>query len=1020
MVPKHFQNDNAKFTNKSSRVNSSNPEFNPAIEVNGKSLHYGIKKNLKKWADLVSWCRWHIDGFYDLITPDTGALIKLGLDQRVILRCLARFKNSYCVLPRGAGKCVAGDTLILTSDGVKEIGSYFNYQNDNIETISDLGIEIVNRYGNKEPTTKGIYSGRKPTIKLTTNEGYSIEGTYAHPLLTMNKNGDLEYKQLQDIQKDDYVCVRRGDNVWGNNLDIDVSSQLQQWLNSRLPRYNQKIKVRNLPKVITEDIAYFIGILLGDGCLTRPNSVSFSNIDKDVLDRFYRICQDVFQVNYIRKKDYKDYYIYDMYFRKYLEFIGLGYEDSHGKAIPERFMCAPKNIIKKVLQGLFDTDGCGEKRAISYCTVSEKLAKQIQILLLNFGVVCSCKKYYDRQGRHSFNIYITCENVDIFNREIGFLCNKKRERAEKLAQKKHNTNIDIIPYQFKYCNEVYNATKKGVSHHFFYHCGKYCDNNMTYYRLQQLMSADYKDYPNKEHFEELDELNYFYSKVVNIEYGENDVYDIETSETHSFIANGLVNHNTLLSMMYAVHTCIFYPTVEVALTAQTRENAAKLIKDKYDELTRAFPLLKEEIYSAKFSKDLAEIEFHNGSKIMNLANNQSSKGAHVQRGIVDEDNLTDEETYLDVLEPIFTTVPRKTVGKYCVKDPYEMNFSISQLTSSGFRGSPAFYRCIRRLQNMVDLKGEICIGASWELQEFYGRGATKAEIMKKKEANTAVSFDMNYRAVWTGNSDSSVCSISKLLSCRTLLNCELKSSSAEDIFILSVDVARSDNENNNQTSIAILKVIKKVNGRVKEVQMPNMYAIKGTLDFEAQAIEIKRIQALYNAKMVVVDCNGIGKGIADALLREQVDPLTGKSLGCWDAVNSESLPEIPNSPKLVFCYYAQKYDNESIPNFIDYVETLKLRLLQKKDVTSYTAQLDYSKEELTPFLQTDFFIEEVANLKLKHLNNGGLSIDRVVKKMNKDRFSSVQYGLWYIAKYMDNVEEEPVDDLEELAKYIMW
>ena len=72
----------------------------------------------------------------------------------------------------------------------------------------------------------------------------------------------------------------------------------------------------------------------------------------------------------------------------------------------------------------------------------------------------------------------------------------------------------------------------------------------------------------------------------------------------------------------------------------------------------------------------AEIEFHNGSRIINIANNQSSKGAHVQRGIMDEDNLTDEDTYLDVLEPIFTTVKRKTIGKECVVDPMENNGSI--------------------------------------------------------------------------------------------------------------------------------------------------------------------------------------------------------------------------------------------------------------------------------------------------------------------------------------------------------
>lgn len=316
---------------------------------------------------------------------------------------------------------------------------------------------------------------------------------------------------------------------------------------------------------------------------------------------------------------------------------------------------------------------------------------------------------------------------------------------------------------------------------------------------------------------------------------------------------------TLISLMAAFHACIFYPSIQVSLTAQTKENAAKLIKDKYEELLSAFPLLRNEIYNAKMSNDSTEIEFHNGSKLSSLANAQSSKGAHVQRGIVDEDNLTDEETYLDVLEPIFTTVPRRTVGKKCLVDPNEQNGSISQLTSSGYRGSSAFYRCLRHFDNMIHLKGEICIGSSWELPCFFGRGSTKSQIMKKKDESTVTAFDMNYNAVWTGVSDSALVNISRLLGCRTLSFPDLKGDDYHE-YVLGVDVARSDNAGNNQTSIAVLKIIRRKDGRIKEVQVPNIITISSTIDFEAQSIEVKRIKNKYDASIIVVDENGLGRG----------------------------------------------------------------------------------------------------------------------------------------------------------------
>lgn len=469
---------------------------------------------------------------------------------------------------------------------------------------------------------------------------------------------------------------------------------------------------------------------------------------------------------------------------------------------------------------------------------------------------------------------------------------------------------------------------------------------------------------------------------------------------------------TLDAMLYAIHTCVFYPGVLIPLTAQTRENSAKLIKEKYEELIKAFPLLREEIYAVKFSNDSSEVEFHNGSKIFNIANSQSSKGAHTHRGIVDEDNLTDEETYLDVLEPIFTTVKRRTVGRACVVDPTELNSSVDQITSSGYRGSPAYYRCLKVYNDMVNLNGAMCIGANWELPCFYGRGASKAEILKKKENNSAISFAMNYGAEWTGCSDNSLVSIAKLMECRTLGKCELKGTDSGE-YVLSVDIARSDNSGNNQTSIAVLKVIRKSTGRVKEVQLVNIVSVKGTLDFEAQTIQIKRMARLYNAKMIVFDDNGLGKGTGDCLAKEQTDPITGEILGCYRIEGSERTPENTNIEGTAFSYMAQKYDNESISNFMDYVETGKLRLLEKKDFT------EYAKEDM-PFLQTDFFVEEVSNLQLKHLNNGGLSIDRVVKKMDKDRFSSVQYGLWYIKVHMDNAIADTEDDDTTLASIAMW
>lgn len=55
---KDFENDNNKYTNKSSRINSKNPNFTPAISINGKNEINTFNSKRKSWADLIAYYRW--------------------------------------------------------------------------------------------------------------------------------------------------------------------------------------------------------------------------------------------------------------------------------------------------------------------------------------------------------------------------------------------------------------------------------------------------------------------------------------------------------------------------------------------------------------------------------------------------------------------------------------------------------------------------------------------------------------------------------------------------------------------------------------------------------------------------------------------------------------------------------------------------------------------------------------------------------------------------------------------------
>ena len=127
---------------------------------------------------------------------------------------------------------------------------------------------------------------------------------------------------------------------------------------------------------------------------------------------------------------------------------------------------------------------------------------------------------------------------------------------------------------------------------------------------------------------------------------------------------------------------ILYPGITMSLTAQTKANAAELLKDKYDEITRQFPLLKNEMYKPRVSKDDFELNFVNGSRIDVLANAQTSKGQRRNRIQIEESALIDADTFDDALKPI-VEIGRTTKGKLGINDPLELNQQINFFTTAG-------------------------------------------------------------------------------------------------------------------------------------------------------------------------------------------------------------------------------------------------------------------------------------------------------------------------------------------------
>lgn len=462
-------------------------------------------------------------------------------------------------------------------------------------------------------------------------------------------------------------------------------------------------------------------------------------------------------------------------------------------------------------------------------------------------------------------------------------------------------------------------------------------------------------------------------------------------------------YNEVLSM---VVVAMLFPGIELALSAQTKENAADLLEAKWNEITKHYPLLLNELADKpKFSKGNAYIKFKNDSTIDAIANSQSTKGQRRRRLKIEEAALLNNELFQDALEPV-VEVPRLTVGKLGIVDPMELNQQIHFFTTAGFKGTDEYNRSIQMIENMEQLKGQIVLGSNWQLPCWYGRGSSKSQILQKKKKSSVVAFARNYEQEWVGCSDGALVNINRLLNCRCLTVANNASLNDNEEYYIGVDVARSQKTSNNQSSAVVGRVIRNSDkSRIISIDIVNIIKIPNILNFTAQAVRVKQINKRYKAKMIIVDGNGLGSGLVDELLKESIDPITGENLGCLDTINDDNMPETPCSPKIVYNLKSQSCQNEIVTTFIDMVDSGKLKLLEKRIDTEFDdKEWDEFDDKIRPFVETDAFIEEAANLKLKHLSNGSVTIERVVKKIDKDRVSAMIYMLWYINKYAKELD----------------
>ena len=76
-------------------------------------------------------------------------------------------------------------------------------------------------------------------------------------------------------------------------------------------------------------------------------------------------------------------------------------------------------------------------------------------------------------------------------------------------------------------------------------------------------------------------------------------------------------------------------------------------------------------------------------------------------------------------------------------------------------------------------------------------------------------------------------------------------------------------------------------------------------------------------------------------------------------------------------------------------------LIRKQEQDFTDKEREFYDRNVLPFVNTELLFMEIANLKLKVMAGNNLTVEKVVKKIDKDKFSALSYCIFYILEFMN-------------------
>lgn len=484
---------------------------------------------------------------------------------------------------------------------------------------------------------------------------------------------------------------------------------------------------------------------------------------------------------------------------------------------------------------------------------------------------------------------------------------------------------------------------------------------------------------------------------------------------------------------------ILYPGAEIFTVSDNKQQSADVLAAKFNDICKFMPALTKEIIwdtrgtsaTTRQTKDSVVYSLFNGSYIRNITASENSRGLRFHAGVIEEcAKFNDQKILQEVIIPMMA-VQRPIRGVPNAKEIF--NQGECYITSAGYKNTFSYEKLIQILcQMIVKPKEAFILGADWRLP--VREGGLDPDFLQQQQMSGEFNtdgFEREFGSVWSGSVDGAFFIAEQFNIDRDIVNAEKHRDERvgkDSFYVMGVDVGRLG----CATEIVILKCTKRhdLKNYVLDKKLVAMYTFEEE-HFGLQAIQIKRIFNSFKCAAAVVDGNGLGAGLVDFLVTDQIDPDTGEMLYNMGIMNDEEgkYKKFRDQNTLVNAVYVMKATQQINSDLYSYlyscISTKRIHFLvdentAKERAAKLNMRPDKRAEFLIPYSQTSILREQLMNLvrpKEKNMQSGLVVLEQSNKKIPKDKVSALIYALSYCKDLEDKFSRRRGHDIGQMMYF---